>query len=65
MKESVSETEEPYQSSEKEMAVFIQEVEKGSSKEVTFAFDFAEFISDSECRELRKMKKVVQIVWLL
>ena len=47
------------------MAVFIQEVEKGSSKEVTFAFDFADFVSDSGCRELRKMKKVVQIVWLL
>ena len=62
MKESVSETEEPYQSSEKEMALFTQEVEEGSFKEVTFTFDFSDFISDSECCELRKMKKLVQIV---
>ena len=29
------------------MALFTQEAEKGSSKEVTFAFDFTDFISDS------------------
>lgn len=44
------------------MALFTQEVEEGSFKEVTFAFDFSDFISDSECRELRKMKKLIQIV---
>lgn len=40
--ESLSETEEPYQSSAEGISLFTQEIEEGSSEEVTFIFDFSD-----------------------